>query len=306
MEFDINDYLFTPERLTDIQSWHGLIPFAYYLTKNHQPKIFVELGTHKGDSYCSFCQAVEKFGVSCKCFAVDNWKGDDHSKQYSENIYSELSQYNELYTDFSTLIKSDFDEALDRFENGSIDLLHIDGFHTYDAVKNDFYTWKSKLSKSAIVLFHDICVKDPDFGVHKFWDEIKNDYPSFELRHSNGLGVLAYGQNIANFELFALTKPEKKLIMQSFELAGKLVTTTSHNKQLAEESTQLKQQLDIYSSELIPQLRTENFDLKKAFDDLNSSRLYQVFTRVLSYKNLALDNCSLLRKLYYKVKDLVA
>ena len=60
-----------PERLTDVASWHGHIPFAFWLMENLQPSVFVELGTHKGDSYCAFLQAVAKFSLSTVCYAVD-------------------------------------------------------------------------------------------------------------------------------------------------------------------------------------------------------------------------------------------
>ena len=68
----------------------------------------------------------------------------------------------EHYARCSTLIRSTFDEASKYFENGSIDILHIDGLHTYEAVKNDYTTWKSKVRRGGTILFHDWNVRERD------------------------------------------------------------------------------------------------------------------------------------------------
>jgi len=89
-----------------------------------------------------------------------------------------------------------FTEALAYFADGSVDLLHIDGFHTYEAVKEDYRRWLPKLSNRAVVLFHDINVRASDFGVWRLWDEISSSHPSFEFFHCHGLGVLPMGNEV--------------------------------------------------------------------------------------------------------------
>jgi hypothetical protein len=83
-----------------------------------------------------------------------------------------------------------FADALNHFDNESIDLLHIDGLHTYDAVKEDFTTWYPKVKPGGVILFHDVYARMMDFGAWKYWQEIAKEYPSFEFRHGFGLGVL--------------------------------------------------------------------------------------------------------------------
>lgn len=107
-------------------------------------------------------------------------------------------QYNkQRYHFFPGLLKMTFDDALQLFSNGSIDLLHIDGLHTYEAVRHDFETWLPKMSDSGVILFHDINVRHDDFGVFRFWEEVSVRYPHLAFDHSNGLGVLAAGKKIA-------------------------------------------------------------------------------------------------------------
>jgi len=98
------------------------------------------------------------------------------------------------YGAFSKLLVSTFDAAQPTFADGSIDLLHIDGCHTYEAVKHDFENWLPKLSDRGIVLFHDTAITDnPSFGVWRFWREVRSQFPSFSFSHGNGLGLLAVG-----------------------------------------------------------------------------------------------------------------
>jgi len=193
--FNLLDYSIafsTPRRLTDVESWHLHIPFAFVLMDMLRPQILVELGTHKGDSYCAFCQAVEELVLDTACYAVDNWQGDEHSGFYGEEVFETLRAYHDpLYGHFSTLMKCRFDDALDYFPDGAIDLLHIDGHHTYDSVRHDFESWLPRMSERGIVLFHDSSVRERDFGVWRLWAELSGRYPSFEFQFGHGLGVLA-------------------------------------------------------------------------------------------------------------------
>jgi len=90
-------------------------------------------------------------------------------------------------------MRSTSDAAVTAFEDGSIDLLHIDGLHTYEAVKHDFEMWRPKLSKRAVVLLHDTRVWSQGFGVWRFLAELREPYWTFEFAHSFGSGMVCVG-----------------------------------------------------------------------------------------------------------------
>jgi len=184
-----------PDYLQGPSAWIEHLPFAFWIVEALQPTLFVELGTHYGHSYFSFCQAIKRLGLNTPSYGVDTWKGDDQAGHYDDNVHQQVESYNQAnYPEFSSLLRCTFDEALNRFNEGSIDLLHIDGFHTYEAVRHDFESWLPKLSDRAVVLFHDTNVRRDNFGVHKYFSELSTKYPFFEFIHGHGLGVLGVGK----------------------------------------------------------------------------------------------------------------
>ncbi|MGH6769643.1 MAG: class I SAM-dependent methyltransferase [Xanthobacteraceae bacterium] len=216
-----------PEYMVE-SAWIEHAPFAFWVVETHRPKLLVELGTHHGYSYFSFCQQVRRMGFPARCFAVDTWQGDAHAGFYGEDVFEGVRRHNDLhYADFSTLIRSTFAEAASGFVDGSIDLLHIDGRHYYDDVRDDFEAWRAKLSRRAIVLFHDTQVRERGFGVHRFWDEIRQGCPHFEFEHCYGLGVLGAGSDpgLANFPLFKAAEDAQsaRAIQEAYARLGAVV-----------------------------------------------------------------------------------
>jgi methyl-accepting chemotaxis protein len=189
------------------------------------------LGTHTGFSYLCFCQAIDQLRTGTHAFAIDTWEGDSHSGLYDESVLVELRElHDEPYGSFSRLVQEAFDEAVNHFEDGSIDLLHIDGRHFYDDVRHDFETWLPKLSDKGVVALHDVNVREREFGVDRFWRELRDSYPTFEFRDDHGLGIVGVGEDQPD-EMVALfnaqENPDLAITIRSvYQRLGRAITTS--------------------------------------------------------------------------------
>ncbi|MFG6562290.1 class I SAM-dependent methyltransferase [Sulfitobacter sp. 1A15299] len=204
-------------------AWFGHIPFAFSLVAREKPDILVELGTHWGGSYFSFCDSVKANSTDTLCFAVDTWQGEAHAGIYDEQVFNYVTEKNREFSKFSTLLRKRFDDAASSFDAKSVDILHIDGFHSYEAVRNDYETWLPKMKDNGIILFHDVMVTKPGFGVKKFWSEISESFPDNNLvfRHSNGLGVLSLDTTQSIKERFSIRS--RRLYSAEMNIRAKLL-----------------------------------------------------------------------------------
>ncbi|MCS7092515.1 MAG: class I SAM-dependent methyltransferase [Patescibacteria group bacterium] len=201
----------------------------------------MELGTHHGASFLSFCQAVQENDLKSSVYAVDTWQGDEHAGFYDDSVFQSLKAIvNKNYFSFAHLLRMTFDEALPYFSNGEVDLLHIDGLHTYEAVKHDFDSWLPKISEQGVVLLHDTEVRERNFGVWRLMQEVSSSFKTFNFRHGYGLGIVIVGKNVPSDFLLLCEALEQPVFYQLFERLGYSIRKELELLQLIEEKEQLK------------------------------------------------------------------
>lgn len=176
-------------------AWAGHEPFLFTLMEAMRPRRYVELGTHAGQSFFTACQHYKSRGEYGEAVAIDLWQGDHQAGFYDERIFEEFRRIlRSHYAACGRYIRSTFTDAAGAFRQQSIDLLHIDGLHTYAAVREDYETWRPKLAENGVVIMHDTSEYQSDFGVWQFFNEAKAEATEwFNFQHSHGLGVLAFG-----------------------------------------------------------------------------------------------------------------
>jgi hypothetical protein len=236
-------------------AWQEHTPFAMWVVEKLHPKLLVELGTHNGMSYLSMCQMVDYLGLPTKCISIDHWLGDKHAQFYSEKVFDDFQALNSKYSEFSSILRMDFEQGLLEIKDDTIELLSIDGFHTYEAVTKDFQNAFPKLNKEkCIILFHDINEYQLDFGVHRFWREIKSQYSNFEFHHEHGLGVLVMGDKIpteiSEFMKYSQIDINNYFLQTYFENLGQRVSMKYRYDQILKAHSSQTERLQELNSEL--------------------------------------------------------
>ncbi len=285
----------------DAFGWVGHVNFAYDLVSNAKPKVIVELGTHWGVSFFAFCQAVKDHNLPSQLNAVDTWQGEEHAGVYGEEVIKKVKEISSKF--FPSLDiklhRSTFDDALASFADHSIDLLHIDGLHTYQAVKHDFESWLPKLKNNGIILLHDTSERGRGFGVWQLWEELVEKYSgTFLMAHSHGLGFICRNKKLwqaieplqTSFQLYYGLLYERNLAAKSFamELAAisaQLSATESNLVAATKDIAALNQENKRLTTGLGATLRhAEN--LQAILDDIQNSKLYKLKQRLSAWRRV--------------------
>ena len=179
-----------------VSAWTGHRQFAEWLVKNTNSETIVELGVDYGFSTFVFANALKN--TTGKIYGIDLFMGDPHTG--TRNTYDfVMKNIKDHDVTNIEIIKGDF-TSISKIWNKPIDILHIDGFHTYDAVKNDFTNWSSYVKDDGIIIFHDTAI--PHFGINDFFRELNGGYKLYFI-HSAGLGI--YTKNVELYKLILST-----------------------------------------------------------------------------------------------------
>lgn len=170
---------------------------AHYTSLGTPPQIIVELGSDFGGSALLIADTAMRvtgqFESPPHLYMVDAWEdeGPSHDSSNNFNFVSQLihkSQYRNI-----TVVKAYFNDFAAFWKEdglGKIDILHIDGTHTYEAVKEDFETWFPLVADTGLVMMHDMESTQPE--MMRFYNEIVlEEGGKCRFENDHGLGIVS-------------------------------------------------------------------------------------------------------------------
>jgi len=172
---------------TSLPKPYGKLLFQCIL--NMDVKTILELGT--------------SVGIGTAYLASANKSADVYTLEGCPNLFAIAnSNFNKLGLHHINSVNGNFDDTLPKLLSSlaEIDLVYIDGNHTYEATIK-YYQWvKPKLSKGALVVIDDIYWSK---GMEKAWNEIIEDQDATVTIDLYRMGLLFFksGQHKQHFNL---------------------------------------------------------------------------------------------------------
>lgn len=171
----------------------------YGLARALRPQVCVEIGSAQGKSACYVGLALQE-NERGKLYAIDPHKPTQWNDQESVDSFDIIRRNleNTGLTDYVEIVRSTSEEA-ERGWRREIDLLFIDGDHSYEGVKRDFELFAPHVQKLGLVVFHDTLWDlrpDPrysraDMGVPRFVDELRRrGYPVTTFPQNFGVSMV--------------------------------------------------------------------------------------------------------------------
>jgi predicted O-methyltransferase YrrM len=189
-------------RLNDLTFQSGLGDAAfllYGLVKAAKPLVVVEIGSARGRSTCFIGKALKENGVG-KLYAID-----PHT-QTAWNDVDSIDTFQILNSNISHLglndvvkILRDTSDNVARNWQTEIDLLFIDGDHSYEGARKDWDLFSPFVRPFGSVIFHDTLwdlksdsqYARPDMGVPRVVEELRvQGYPVLTLDKDFGVSVV--------------------------------------------------------------------------------------------------------------------
>lgn len=200
----------TPYRVQALQHRAEFTDFLEYL-RDEDPSTVLELGLFLGGTTYVWARALER---TRQVVSVDQPVWPEQVLRGRRALYPTFDADTAIDVVYGDSHAEATYEAVDAALDAPVDVLFVDGDHTYDGVVDDFETYRRLVGEGGVVAFHDIrrhaddraeraarlaavddldpeyvTVGRPEWGVSEFWADVRSAYDTREfLSHPEQLG----------------------------------------------------------------------------------------------------------------------
>jgi cephalosporin hydroxylase len=146
-----------------IRMWQYPIQLAPYIKwlRTLNVKSYCEIGVRWGGNFITTSEILIKNNPNVKLYACDMIEKSDILLNYDNYTEYEYLHYGSNTSQFKSFV-----------HNNHIEMVFIDGDHSYEGCLSDYKLFENNLNTKYIV-FHDI--SHTGLGVIRVWNEVKND-----------------------------------------------------------------------------------------------------------------------------------
>lgn len=143
---------------------------ALLLDLQPKPRVLVEIGCDRGGTLWAW----QQIGIP-RLIGVEYPSTKEHPNPWGTGRPLDAHGAEIIVGDSHE--ETTYDKLVAALAGDPIDVLFIDGDHTYDGVKQDFLMYAPLVANEGRIVFHDVCPhpRHPDVGVQKFWQKIGGD-----------------------------------------------------------------------------------------------------------------------------------
>jgi predicted O-methyltransferase YrrM len=180
-----------------LQKKSELRPFISFL-REQELRTVVEIGTYKGGTLWLWCQLAK---ANAKIVSID-LPGGPFGGGYDDAEAEGFRPFARRGQEMCLIAADSHDpETVQRVKrilaSAPIDLLFIDGDHTYEGVRRDYEMYAPLVRRGGVVAFHDVLphTDAADCEVDVYWNELKSRVPQhFEFtEHAASPGQPQWG-----------------------------------------------------------------------------------------------------------------
>lgn len=189
------DFSLNSPAISPLQTRSEIVEYAR-MVDELRPKTILEIGTYRGGTLFIHSRLAAPRATLISVDLPGSWLGNCWRWAHAPIFKRFTREGQTLHLLRADSHRQETLSAVTRLLDGRpLDLLFVDGDHSYSGVRADFEMYSPLVRPGGIVAFHDIAEQPLPCEVARFWNEVKLGYHYKEILHSPaehamGIGLL--------------------------------------------------------------------------------------------------------------------